>query len=188
MRPPSPACLAACLIATTLSACRAPARPDGLVAGAVVREEQRIERQRRAQAAQLLSTALASAGMELTEIIAIEPPAGVVRGPLVVTEQPRVKEPTEVPPAPPASTTPPSWVSLMPKESRWPHKSWSTWDQDVAGSGLESRDSFSGDEGRASSRPPLRLNLMRLRINGHPLSLSSSLKGKGVQFKATLKM
>jgi hypothetical protein len=40
-----------------------------------------------------------------------------------------------------------------------------------------------------NKKPKVRVDLLRLRMNGNPVSFSGSLKGfKGVQLKATIKM
>lgn len=190
MRSPCPACLAACLLSLGLSACRGPSRPDAMVAAAVERHEQRLAEQRRAESVRLLSTALASAGMELLDIVSVGPPPGApALGPILVRNAtPDAAAPNAAPQVSPPPPAPPTWLGLLPKENRWPQKSWATYDAEPLVAPDDSPDPFSGDSPRARTRPPLQLNLLRLNINGRPVSFGGSLKGKGVQFRATLRM
>jgi hypothetical protein len=192
---PSPAFLLVIVLAVALTGCSTGVRPDAEVAEMVAREDRRLEEARRQELALRAAGALAWAGGALAELTSVEVAAGgLLWGPLYVPQREADRgspggaavEQRVLPPEPP-----PGWPRF--------DALYAAWALEEAQSGESySDDEFPATDGppgdrrerkSGNSRPKLRVDLLRFRLRGNPVSFSGSLRGvKGLQIKATIKM
>ena len=194
MRLPSRALLLTIVMAIVSTGCSTGVRPDLDVAAIVAREDRRLEEVRRQELADRAAGALALAGQAIAELTSVVVAAGgLLWGPLYVPQGaagqgPRRGATVEQPILPPEPL--PGWPSFDALYEAWVL-------EEAQSNEVYSDDESPADDGppgdrrqrKGNSRPKLRFDLMRFRLNGNPVSFSGSLRGgKGVQIKATIKM
>ena len=191
MRYPTRAALMITLVSLGLGGCSRAVRPDAEVSAIVEREDRRLAEVQRLELAARAAAALASAGEALGELASVDVAAdGLLWGPLYVpnTKAAAGQSPTAdlrvLPPEPPRG-----WPHLEGYYSAWALEEAEASQAESDDEVIMSDDGPGGRRRKGNNKPKLRLDLMRMRLNGNPVSFSGSLKGgKGVQLKATIKM
>ena len=191
MRHPTRAVLLITVVALGVGGCSRAVRPDAEVSALVEREDRRLAEVHRLELAARAAAALASAGEALGELASVDVAAdGLLWGPLYV---PNTKTA--------AGQSPTAELRILPPEPPlgWPHLEgyYSAWalEEAEASQGESDDEAVMEDDGpgnrrrKGNKKPKLRVDLLRMRLSGNPVSFSGSLKGgKGVQLKATIKM